>query len=145
MNLITVHTAELKDFEEIATIDKEVFGSSCRRSVIKKAIEGKRCIKAVSDDRIAGFLIYDLNFFEQTFISLIIVPAEKRRKGYASSLLGYMAAHSPTQKIFSSTNQSNTNMQKVFKANGFTLSGIIENLDDGDPEIIFFKTKNPSQ
>ncbi|WP_409299283.1 GNAT family N-acetyltransferase [Peribacillus sp. SCS-26] len=141
--MITVNPAEPKDFEEIATIDKEVFGSGSRRSAIKKAIEAKRCIKAVNDDRISGFLVYNLDFFEQTFIHLIIVPAEERRKGYASSLLGYMAAHSPTQKIFSSTNQSNTNMQKVFKVNGFILSGIIENLDDGDPEIIFFKsTKN---
>jgi len=32
-------------------------------------------------------------------------------------------------------------MQKVFEANGFVQSGIIENLDEGNPEIIYFKTK----
>jgi len=30
-------------------------------------------------------------------------------------------------------------MQKVFKANGFKQSGFIENLDEGDPEIIYFR------
>ena len=29
-------------------------------------------------------------------------------------------------------------MQKVFNANGFIRSGIVENLDEGDPEIIFY-------
>jgi hypothetical protein len=32
-------------------------------------------------------------------------------------------------------------MQKVFEANGFVESGIVENLDEGDPEIIFYKSK----
>ncbi|PHF51917.1 hypothetical protein COI41_22675 [Bacillus toyonensis] len=67
--------------------------------------------------------------------------AKKRRQGHASSLISYMLSNSPTQKIFSSTNESNTNMQKVFKANGFMRSGIIENLDEGDPEIIFYIKK----
>jgi RimJ/RimL family protein N-acetyltransferase len=52
-----------------------------------------------------------------------------------------MLSHSPTQKIFSSTNESNESMQKVFSANGFVRSGIIKNLDEGDPEIIFHAKK----
>jgi hypothetical protein len=48
---------------------------------------------------------------------------------------------SPTMKIFSSTNKSNRRMQEIFKANGFIQSGFIENLDEGDPEIIYFKSK----
>ncbi|PGM65339.1 hypothetical protein CN947_04830 [Bacillus cereus] len=52
-----------------------------------------------------------------------------------------MLSHSPTQKIFSSTNKSNENMQKVFQANGFIRSGMIENLDEGDPEFIFYTKK----
>ena len=35
-------------------------------------------------------------------------------------------------------------MQKVFNANGFIRSGIVENLDEGDPEIIFYtKSSEP--
>lgn len=30
-------------------------------------------------------------------------------------------------------------MQEVFKATGFIQSGFVENLDEGDPEIIYFK------
>jgi hypothetical protein len=32
-------------------------------------------------------------------------------------------------------------MQKVFHANGFIQSGIVENLDEGDPEIIYCNSK----
>ncbi len=32
-------------------------------------------------------------------------------------------------------------MQHVFLANGFVQSGVIENLDEGDPEIIYFRSK----
>lgn len=97
-------------------------------------------IIAKEEDDIAGFLIYDTNFFECSFISLIIVSPSKRRKGYASLLLDYMLSISTTAKVFSSTNRSNVSMHKVFELNGFVESGIVKNLDDGDPEIIYFKS-----
>ena len=114
-----------------------MIGNDNRRNYIKRAIDEGNCIIAKEDNSISGFLTYDTNFFGYTFLSLIIVSPTKRRQGHASSLISYMLNNSPTQKIFSSTNESNTNMQKVFKANGFMRSGIIENLDEGDPEIIF--------
>ena len=51
-----------------------------------------------------------------------------------------MLSHSPTQKYF----LQRTNQMKVcksFNANGFIRSGIVENLDEGDPEIIFYYKK----
>ncbi|MGR5983053.1 hypothetical protein ACT7CN_17900 [Bacillus cereus] len=47
-------------------------------------------------------------------------------------------------RFFSSTNESNESMQKVFNANGFIRSGIVENLDEDDPEIIFYTKKAQS-
>lgn len=41
-------------------------------------------------------------------------------------------------RFFSSKNESNESMQKVFNANGFIRSGIVENSDEDDPEIIFY-------
>ena len=42
-------------------------------------------------------------------------------------------------KLFTSTNQSNAAMHAFCAAAGFVRSGVIENLDDGDPEIVYFK------
>ncbi|PGO33147.1 GNAT family N-acetyltransferase [Bacillus cereus] len=119
----------------------DVIGDDSRRDYIKYTIGEGRCIIVKEDNSISGFLTYDTNFFGCTFLSLIIVSPAKRRQGYASSLISYMLTHSPTQKIFSSTNKSNESMQTVFNANGFVRSGIVENLDEGDPEIIFYTKK----
>jgi ribosomal protein S18 acetylase RimI-like enzyme len=133
--------AQLIDLDAIVKIDEEVIGNNSRCEYIRRAIEEKRCIVANDKNLIVGFLIFDTHFFDCSFISLIIVRPTERRKGYATSLIEYFINISPTKKIFSSTNKSNQKMQKVFKANGFIQSGFIENLDEGDPEIIYFKSK----
>lgn len=61
---------------------------------------------------------------------------------YGNEMMNYLLSIAPTKKLFSSTNRSNINMQKVFEMNGFIKSGIVENLDEGDPEIIYFKLKS---
>ena len=133
--------SELIDLDEIVNIDREVIGSDRRRMYIMKAIEENRCLVVKNEFSIVGFLIFHTDFFDCYFISLIVVKPTERRKGYATSLMEYFLSVSPTKKIFSSTNQSNKRMQDVFKANGFKQSGIVENLDEGDPEIIYFKHK----
>ncbi|PFU45470.1 GNAT family N-acetyltransferase [Bacillus cereus] len=127
----------MDDLDSIVHLDIDVLGDDSRRDYIKHTIDEGRCIIVKEDNSISGFLTYDTNFFGCTFLSLIIVSPAKRRQGYASSLISYMLTHSPTQKIFSSTNESNESMQTVFNANGFVRSGIVENLDEGDPELIF--------
>jgi ribosomal protein S18 acetylase RimI-like enzyme len=138
---VNIVEAQLTDLNAIVQIDREVIGNASRRDFIEDAIKQGRCILVKENNDVAGFSIYDTNFFECTFISLIIVPPAKRRKGYASHMLNHLVRTSLTDKIFSSTNRSNQSMRKVFEANGFVESGIVENLDEGDPEIIYFKSK----
>ncbi|MCA1062665.1 GNAT family N-acetyltransferase (plasmid) [Cytobacillus spongiae] len=139
MEIITYAT--MLDVDAILKIDMEVIGNNSRYEEIKLAIEEKRCLIAREEDTCNGFLLFNTHFFECTFVSLLIVSPTKRRRGYASSLLKFAETISPTEKIFSSTNQSNVEMQKVFLINGYSESGKIENLDPGDPEIIYFKEK----
>lgn len=131
--------SQLTELDEIVNLDREVIGSDRRRGYIKKAIEDDKCIIVKNKSSIVGFLLFTTDFFDCSFISLIVVKPTERRKGYATSLLQYFLSVSPTKKIFSSTNQSNNKMQEVFKATGFIQSGFVENLDEGDPEIIYFK------
>ncbi|MFC7371953.1 GNAT family N-acetyltransferase [Fictibacillus iocasae] len=138
----TVIIATMADSEKIVTIDSEIIGNTSRRKTIENAIEEGRCLIAKEGNDSVGFLLYETNFFECSFISLIVVSPLKRRKGYASLLLDFMLRTSTTEKVFSSTNRSNIHMHKVFDSNGFIQSGIVENLDDGDPEIIYFKLKS---
>ncbi|MDG4656311.1 GNAT family N-acetyltransferase [Ectobacillus antri] len=87
----------------------------------------------------AGFLIYHTYFFEQLFIDLLIVHPALRRKGVVKALIEYVENNCTSKKIFSSTNKSNESMQHVFDALHYKQSGYIDNLDEGDPEIVFYK------
>jgi hypothetical protein len=44
-----------------------------------------------------------------------------------------------TAKLFTSTNQSNKPMQVLLNRLGYRPSGVIENLDEGDPELVYMK------
>ncbi len=136
--MVLLDKSHITELDEIVNLDREIIGSDRRQVYIKKAIEDDRCIVVKNECSIVGFLIFTTDFFECSFISLIVIKPTERRKGYATSLIKYLLSVSPTKKIFSSTNQSNNKMQKVFKATGFIQSGFVENLDEGDPEIIYF-------
>ncbi len=50
-----------------------------------------------------------------------------------------LEASCTTQRLFTSTNRSNAAMQAFLPKLGYIPSGVVDNLDEGDPELIFFK------
>ena len=44
-----------------------------------------------------------------------------------------------TPKLFTSINLSNLGMQSLLAKSGYELSGVIHNLDEGDPELVYLK------
>jgi ribosomal protein S18 acetylase RimI-like enzyme len=62
-----------------------------------------------------------------------------RGNGVGRALLRHFVGECRTDKLWTSTNQSNIPMQALLSAEGFQRSGIIENLEEGDPELIYFK------
>ncbi|WP_260858366.1 GNAT family N-acetyltransferase [Fictibacillus phosphorivorans] len=134
-----IQNARETDFHNIIELDKKMIGSDHRKEEIVQAIKEERCLIMYQEDKIVAFLIYHTHFFDCCFISLIMVDPFYQRKGLASSLLTHMSKISPTNKLFSSTNESNESMKKTFIKNQFKKSGFVDNLDEGDPEIIYFK------
>jgi hypothetical protein len=57
------------------------------------------------------------------------------------TLAGYRVQHATScsagARLFTSTNQSNTSMQRLLAAAGFVQCGIVHGLDEGDPELIY--------
>ena len=133
-----IRQANEHDLKNIVEIDQNMIGSDRRKEEINQAIKEERCLIISTGNELSGFLIYHIHFFECCFISLIMINPAHQREGLASALLTHMTLVSPTEKLFSSTNESNESMKKVFEKNGFNKSGFIENLDEGDPEIIYF-------
>lgn len=136
-----IRLAEEKDINELAALDQVMIGSGHRKGEIKQAVQEKRCLIVFKDGERSGFLIYHVHFFDCCFVSLIMIKPSQQRQGLASALLTYMTNVSPTEKLFSSTNESNLTMQKVFTNNGFSKCGFVDNLDEGDPEWIYFKKR----
>ena len=53
------------------------------------------------------------------------------------------AAHD-SDRIFTSTNESNDPMRRLLAKADWLATGIVENLDPGDPELIFVKFRAPA-
>ena len=70
-------------------------------------------------------------------IDLVIVSHRFRRRGIGRSLVRHLAARCTSEKVWISTNLSNTPMQTLIAAEGFSMCGFIEGLDEGDPELIY--------
>ena len=111
-----------------------------REEKITKAILDKECFIILADNRAVGFVIFDYRFFDQGWIELIIVAEKYRGKGIGGQAIDLICKQSKTNKVFTSTNSSNTQMQKALSKVGFSFAGTINGLDEGDPELFYFKT-----
>ena len=137
--MIVIEKAKEGDFEHVCSLDCMVLGDSSRRDLLDNAIKAGQCLVARVDECVVGFAVLNQSFYGNGFIALLIVNPEHRRRGVATALIRHIESVCPTEKLFTSTNESNEPMQRLCETLGFVRSGYIENLDAGDPEIIFFK------
>ena len=110
--------------------------------LIRRAVADERCLLAETGDRMAGFCIAD-RFYGYDFLALLFVSTDQRRRRIATALVRAWEARAGSPKLFTSTNESNLPMQRLCDHLGYVRSGLIENLDEEDPEVVYFKP-NPS-
>lgn len=94
---------------------------------------------AAEATQVLAYSVLDHTFFGQGFISMLYVHPDHRRRGVATQLMTALEAHCTSTKLFTSTNRSNKPMQALLPKLGYAPSGIVENLDEDDPELIYFK------
>lgn len=128
-----------QELESIWAIDGTTIGNPSRKDFLANAVRADQCLVARIGDTMVGFGVLDQSFYGQGFISLLVTHPEHRRHGAATALIGRIESICPTEKLFTSTNESNVIAQRVYESLGFVRSGYIENLDEGDPEIVYFK------
>jgi ribosomal protein S18 acetylase RimI-like enzyme len=107
------------------------------------AVAGHRlaagALAAFAGGALVGVAEFHAHFYGHTFIDLLLVDEGHRRRGVASALISACAAAAPTDRLFTSTNTSNLAAQALFRRMGFQASGTIDNLDEGDPELVYCK------
>jgi GNAT superfamily N-acetyltransferase len=123
----------LYSLDLIARVEKE------RREFIRREIAAGACFVAVADEEVIGYGVLNYTFYHNGCIDMLYVHTEHRRRGAGAALMQHMERLCQTPKLFTSTNLSNLRMQSLLAKLGYELSGVIHNLDEGDPEIVYFK------
>ncbi|HXN85189.1 MAG TPA: GNAT family N-acetyltransferase [Candidatus Binataceae bacterium] len=143
--MLHIHRAGSQELRRIFKIDALVRGDQQRRGHIRRALRDRNCLVAIFDDALAGYLIMEQSFFANDFVALLFVAHDYRRRGIGRALMEAAEASGRTEKIFTSTNQSNQPMRKLLGKLEYARSGIIYNLDPGDPELVYMKMSKKSR
>lgn len=133
-----VRTASPRDLSPVLGVD-HLREELKRQRDVRQAIEEDRCWLAEADGQVVGYAVVDECFFGNAFIRLIVVAAPFRRRGIGTALMRNVESIFVGRKLFTSTNESNVASQRLMESRGFRRSGAIQNLDEGDPEIVYFK------
>ena len=139
MSKISIRLAEESDVEALFSLDLIARREDERREFIKQSVASGTCIVAVAEDEVIGYGVLNYNFFHHGNIDMLYVHADHRRRGAGAALLRHLESQCKTPKLFTSTNLSNLQMQSLLTKLEYVVSGVIHNLDEGDPEIVYFK------
>jgi ribosomal protein S18 acetylase RimI-like enzyme len=138
--MITIHQAEKDDIQAIYAFDLIAIDNlEYRREIIATSVESGSCYVADMDGKVVGYAVLDYTFYSNGMIDMLYIHPEYRRKGIGEKLVRHIESLRKTEKLFTSTNQSNLPMQGLLNKLGYVPSGFIDNLDEGDPEVVYFK------
>jgi GNAT superfamily N-acetyltransferase len=138
-DVITIRPAIEDDVETLCSFDLIAQRESERREFIKRSVVGGDCHVATIGEEWVGYGVLNYSFYQQGFVEMLYVHPDHRRRGAGAALLLHMEALCRGPKLFTSTNLSNLPMQSLLNRAGYALSGVINNLDEGDPELVYFK------
>jgi len=110
-----------------------------REAKIIKAITHHECFIILQGNKKVGFVIFDYRFFDQGWIELIIIDEEYRGQGIGGKVFDLICDQCKSDKVFTSTNRSNTRMQRALSKADFTFAGELNGLDDDDPEFFYYR------
>ena len=141
--MIEIRLPRLADAIPCSELAALVIGEERAGAFIKSHLERHHLIVAEADQRIVGLLAYRIDWFQCTFVSLVVVQDDFRRRGIAREMFKAVEAMSPTPRLFSSTEETNAVSIRMHAALGFTPSGHIDNLPQGSRELVFYRRIPP--
>ena len=143
MENISLRNATIKDKALVVNfdymLDKVEHVELNREEKITTAILDKQCFIILANSIAVGFIIFDYRFFGKGWIELIVIEERYRGKGIGVEAMKLICKQCKMNKVFTSTNSSNIQMQKALNASGFSFAGELNGLDEGDPELFYYK------
>lgn len=134
-----IRKARKEDISRIIKLDNLAQYDSKKKIFIKNSVLDKNCYVALDQGIPVGYAVLEYTFFEFGFVSMLYLLDKHRRKGIGRRLMEHLENKCKTDKLFTSTNKSNKPMQKLLKKMNYQRSGMVYNLDPGDPELFYFK------
>ena len=140
MEIRNPRRGELKAVMELAS---DALGPERAGPFVRSHVERHHLLVAESEGQVVGLLTYRTDWFQCTFVSLVSVHKDFRRRGIARSLFAKAEEMSPSPRLFSSTEETNAVSIRMHAALGFVPSGHIDNLPQGARELIFYRRIPP--
>jgi GNAT superfamily N-acetyltransferase len=112
-------------------------------SLVRSHLERHHLLVADLDGEVVGVLAYRTDWFQCTFVTLVSVREDHRKRGVARALYRAVEGMSPSPRLFSSTEETNAASIRMHTALGFHTSGHIDNLPQGYRELLFYKRLRP--
>ena len=137
--MILIRAAVEADIEALCSLDLIARQENERREFIHREVGSGNCFVAVMNETVVGYGVLNYTFYYNGCIDMIYIDSDHRRCGAGAALLKHLESLCKTPKLFTSTNLSNLPMQSLLAKLNYVLSGVIHNLDEGDPEIVYFK------
>ena len=135
-----VRRATRADLEAVIALDSISPLGHSRAELLTTRVESGEVLIFESDARLTGFVVVRArSFFGLDFVELLSVAPDDRRRGVGSFLLDEALSQSSTDRVFTSTNQSNTPMIGLLEDATWLFSGQLEGIDEGDPEFVYYK------
>jgi ribosomal protein S18 acetylase RimI-like enzyme len=121
-------------------------GGQDRDDFLRRCLDLGECLVYLDRGSVDGFaVVKPAHFFGRDFIELLMVDPARRRRGIGRNLLRAALTAAGTEQVFTSTNTSNQPMRSLLQAEGWSFSGQLDGLDEGDPELVFYNTSGEAQ
>ncbi len=127
------------DISALVALDHVTQLDPGRTDYIVAALHKGDAFVAERDGTVIGYGVLTYSFYGNGMLELLYVDRGYRRSGVGRSLLEYAESRCKTPKLFTSTNVTNKPMQLLLEGLGYQPSGYIDNLDPGDPELVYCK------
>jgi ribosomal protein S18 acetylase RimI-like enzyme len=134
-----IRPARVEDVAACVNLAEAVVGARRAAPLVQAAMDRGQLLVAAGDDAVVGMLAFRTDWFACTFVTLVSVLSDERRKGVARRLFEAVEARSPGPRLFSSTEETNVAAIRMHRALGFTGSGYVDNLPQGYRELLFYK------
>ncbi|HTO13857.1 MAG TPA: GNAT family N-acetyltransferase [Candidatus Binatia bacterium] len=134
-----IRALQPSDLEAVMALAGHVLSAERAGPFVRSHLERHHLLVSHDRDEVVGVLAYRTDWFQCTFVSLVSVRPDHRKRGIARALYRAVEGMSPSPRLYSSTEETNSVAIQMHTALGFQASGYIDNLPQGYRELLFYK------